>query len=74
MKPDDIAALTEVVRTADRNFEKSGGSSRHWVREQFLPELERAGFKLVRVAQTSAGTDEAGRQHTYVAGDFLSTR
>jgi len=42
-----IDKLTEVVRKADEHFEKVGGSSRHWVRECFLPELEAAGLKVV---------------------------
>jgi hypothetical protein len=47
--PEDVAAITAVVREADQAFEKSGGSSRHWVREQFLPRLEDAGWLVVKV-------------------------
>ena len=42
-----IKQVTEVVRAADRAFESSGGSSRHWVREQFIPRLEDAGLRIV---------------------------
>lgn len=45
--PEEVAAITEVVREADQAFETSGGSSRHWVRDQFLPRLEEAGWVLV---------------------------
>lgn len=47
---DDIAALTAAVRKADRDFETAGGSSRHWIRDHFLPELEAAGFQVVRLS------------------------
>ena len=45
-----IKQVTEVVRAADRAFESSGGSSRHWVREQFIPCLEDAGLRIVPAA------------------------
>lgn len=47
---DDVAvvdAITAVVRDADRTFERVGGSSRHWVRDCFLPILNRNGFVIV---------------------------
>lgn len=46
--PDEalIVAVTRVVRAADEAFEKDGGSSRHWVRDHFLPGLEAAGLKI----------------------------
>ena len=40
-----VAKITVAVREADQNFQKSGGSSRHWVRECFLPMLTK--HKLV---------------------------
>lgn len=47
-----IAELTAVVRKADREFEQAGGTSRHWVRDHFLPSLQAAGFSLVRAPLT----------------------
>lgn len=41
--------ITRAVRQADKNFEESGGSSRHWVRECFLPCLELEGLEIVKV-------------------------
>lgn len=42
-----VARITRAVREADQAFESSGGSSRHWVRECFLPCLEDEGLVLV---------------------------
>jgi len=39
-----LASITAAVRAADKHFERVGGSSRHWVRDCFLPELERRGL------------------------------
>lgn len=50
----DVAAITEVVRKADKAFASSGGSSRHWVRDNFLPELEAAGFEIVSITLLNA--------------------
>jgi hypothetical protein len=41
-----IQAITAIVREADQQFEREGGSSRHWVRDHFLPLLEREGYEL----------------------------
>lgn len=41
---DYVNRVTAVVREADRAFEKVGGGSRHWVRDCFLPLLNRAGL------------------------------
>ena len=30
---EDVAKITAAVRQADQDFERVGGSSRHWVRE-----------------------------------------
>ena len=38
-----IPFVTRVVREADQAFERVGGSSRHWVRDCFLPILARYG-------------------------------
>ena len=45
---EELRIVTHVVRKADGTFEKVGGSSRHWVRECFLPELDEAGLMIVR--------------------------
>lgn len=45
-----IAAVTRVVREADQHFQVEGGSSRHWVRDHFLPGLEAAGLQIVSAA------------------------
>lgn len=44
-----LKRITAAVRTADKNFERVGGSSRHWVRDCFLPELEQHDLRLVLV-------------------------
>jgi hypothetical protein len=46
--PDEVAKITAVVREADQDFERVGGSSRHWVRECLLPRLEAAGLRIVK--------------------------
>ena len=42
-----VPAITRAVRKADDAFEKSGGSSRHWVRDCFLDALENEGLCVV---------------------------
>lgn len=44
--PELVARITRAVREADEGFQKSGGSSRHWVRECFLPMLAKHGLKI----------------------------
>jgi len=44
--PELVARVTKAVRLADEQFEKSGGSSRHWVRECFLDCLEEEGLEV----------------------------
>lgn len=41
-----VVAVTRVVRAADEAFEADGGSSRHWVRDHFLPRLNDAGLRV----------------------------
>jgi hypothetical protein len=48
LDPQVLAAVTLAVRAADVAFESSGGSSRHWVREQFLPRLDEEGLVLIQ--------------------------
>lgn len=47
---DIVNRVTAVVREADRDFETGGGSSRHWVRDWFLPTLNRAGLSVIVTA------------------------
>lgn len=56
---DLLSELTQVVRDADFQYRDSGGSSRHWVRDCFLPALEAAGMSVVLSAVRDAG--EEGR-------------
>lgn len=42
-----VNTVTRIVRDADRAFQKSGGSSRHWVRDCFLPMLNARGLRIV---------------------------
>jgi hypothetical protein len=44
---DMVNALTAICRAADQAFQKSGGSSRHWVRDCFLPRINAAGWRVV---------------------------
>lgn len=46
--PNVVMAVTAIVREADQEFQRVGGSSRHWVRECFLPVLNRCGWQVVR--------------------------
>ena len=46
---DLLPQITAVVRDADRAFERAGGSTRHWVRDCFLPLLARAGLTITAV-------------------------
>ena len=44
--------VTLAVREADHALEESGGSSRHWVRDWFLPYLRQKSLEIVRVVET----------------------
>ena len=44
---DLVPTITAAVRIADERFQKSGGSSRHWVIECLLPALEEHGLVIV---------------------------
>jgi hypothetical protein len=44
---DRIREIAKVVRAADERFEAEGGTTRHWVRDYFIPRLEAAGFTIV---------------------------
>lgn len=49
--PPRLPEITRAVRAADEAFEKSGGSSRDWVRECFLPALENECLEIVNVPE-----------------------
>ena len=49
-----VRRVTSAVRRADDDFERSGGSSRHWVVECFLPALSDFGIDVVLAAQDNA--------------------
>lgn len=48
---DLVREVTRIVREADVVFERVGGSSRHWVRDCFLPMLNDAGFRIVKAKE-----------------------
>lgn len=64
---DLLARITKAVRCADRKFEQVGGSSRHWVRECLLPELEAEGLAVVDTSDTWRPIETAPRDGTEVA-------
>ena len=71
--------VTIIVREADQAFEKSGGSSRHWVRDCFLPLLEAAGLRVVdanaeRVVLDTAVAWEKARKSVETAPPFRGQR
>jgi hypothetical protein len=43
-----VREITRIVREAFKRFEQSGGTTRHWVRECFLPILNRDGWVVAR--------------------------
>ena len=43
-----VAKVTHAVRASDKVFQRVGGSSRHWVRDCFLPALAMRGIDLER--------------------------
>lgn len=44
-----VRELTAIVRQADEEFEAMGGTSRHWVRDHFLPLVRAHGYRIVKV-------------------------
>ena len=48
MKENLMAEITSAVRAADERFELEGGSTRHWVRDCFVPELEMRKLEIIR--------------------------
>jgi len=43
-----VENLTWIVRKADEEFNKAGGSTRHWVRDNFLEILDKEGWQITR--------------------------
>jgi hypothetical protein len=43
---EQVRELATIVRRADEEHMREGGGTRHWVRDHFLPELERAGWTI----------------------------
>lgn len=55
-----IRRVTRATRAADEAFQKIGGSSRHWVRECFLPAIEEEGLVITeRALRGKEGGDES---------------
>lgn len=67
-----VRRITAAVRAADKNFEQSGGSSRHWVAECLLPELEGAGLEIVDKATAAEATQTVGLRN--IARDYAAQR
>ena len=44
-----VKEITSIIRKCDYNFEKAGGSTRHWVRDHLIPELKLNGFKIIKL-------------------------
>ncbi len=45
--PELVARITRAIRECDQGFQQTGGSSRHWVRDWFLPTLQKHNLKIV---------------------------
>jgi hypothetical protein len=54
-----VAAVARAVHKADARFGKSGGSSRHWVVERFLPALEEEGLHIGTTGEVERGFTRA---------------
>jgi len=46
-----VKEITEIYRECDNKFLLTGGSTRHFVRDLFLPSLEDAGFIIIKVSE-----------------------
>lgn len=49
-----VADVTRVVLVADHEFETSGGGTRSWVRDNFLPALNISGMHVARLGDDVA--------------------
>ena len=54
-----VRRITAAVREADEGFEKTGGGSRHWVRDWFIPMLAKHRVS-VRLMESAAVNGSAG--------------
>ena len=64
MSDDLLFRVTRVVRAADGEFVRVGGSSRHWVKDCFLPLLDREGLGITPLtyAQLTQGRFDPNRE------------
>jgi len=42
-----VAKVTRAIREADQTFQRTGGSSRHWVYECFFPSMRKYGLSFI---------------------------
>jgi len=52
-----VKEITEIYRDCDAKFLKTGGSTRHFIRDLFLPSLEESGFIIIKVSETPKKID-----------------
>lgn len=45
---EDISDITAIMREADLMFQKTGGSTRHYIRDVFLPMLKEKGLYICK--------------------------
>ena len=55
-----VAEITKAVREADEDFRHVGGSTRHWVRDCFIPALDAAWMRVVVNPPASPRTEVEG--------------
>tara|TARA_R110000851_G_scaffold33896_4_gene90393 strand:+ start:1463 stop:1645 length:183 start_codon:yes stop_codon:yes gene_type:complete len=53
--------ITAAVREADSVFEKTGGSTRHYVRECLMPILEKNGLEVREKPRDDSGECDASQ-------------
>lgn len=63
---EDIAAIVEVMRESDRIFENTGGGTRHYIRDVFLPLLETKGFYIVKLEDAKEASEECANQSKWI--------
>lgn len=66
---DYVNRITAVVRESDRMFTDMGGTSRHWVRDVFLPLLNRSGLFIAHHVEKCRHCGEDIRQDAN--GDWM---
>lgn len=54
--PELLARVTRAIRESDEGFEKTGGSSRHWVRDWFLPKMQEHGLSFAQYDGVTVAT------------------